>query len=74
MSGLLRLRDIPALRALARRCWPKEQHASKGIADAAMRSLLKRGLEKDAKRIHSYECPFCGSWHTGHERREEPRP
>lgn len=64
---MLRLCDVPALRALARRCWPKEQHASYGAAEAARRSLLRRGLEKDTVRLHSYECPHCGAWHTGHD-------
>lgn len=54
------------LRRLARRCWPKEQHASQKKAEAQMRSLLKRGLEKDETKLHAYECPDCGSWHVGH--------
>lgn len=63
--NLTRLSNNPALRALARKCWPKEQHESEGAADAAARSLLKRNLEKGVT-LHSYKCPHCGSWHTGH--------
>lgn len=61
-----RLQDAPGLRRLARKCWPKEQHRTQGAAEAAMRSLLKRGLEKDAEKLHAYLCPFCKFWHTGH--------
>jgi hypothetical protein len=60
-----RLKDTP-LRQLARRCFPKEQHATRGAAEAQMRSLLKRDLEKDRERVHAYECPHCASWHVGH--------
>ena len=52
-----------------RKCWPKEQHSTKGKAEAQMRSITKRGLEKDRDTIHVYECA-CGSWHVGHYRRQ----
>lgn len=58
--------DLPALRVLARRCWPKEQHESQGKAEAHLRGLVRRGLEKDAARINSYKCRHCGAWHVGH--------
>jgi hypothetical protein len=64
-ASINRMSQQPALRALARRCWPKEQHESEGAARAAMRSLQKRNLEKN-ERLHPYECPHCGKWHTGH--------
>lgn len=67
-SGMLPLARLPALRALARPCWPKKQHATRGAARAQMRSLLNRGLEKDATLIHVYRCPHCDGWHVGHER------
>lgn len=51
-----------------RPCWKKERHATPGKADAAMRSLLKQGLEKDASRINVYQCEHCGSWHVGHRK------
>lgn len=70
---LNRLRHVPALRKLARRCWPKEQHKTQGSAEAQMRSITKRDLEKDTSRIHTYECPDClhpetgkPAWHVGH--------
>ena len=68
-----RMRAQPALRALVRKCWPKEQHKTQGAAEAQMRSITKRDLEKDNSRIHVYECPDCvhpdtkkAAWHVGH--------
>jgi hypothetical protein len=55
-----------------RACWPKQQHHSIGAAEAQLRSLLKRGLAKNARRIHVYECVECArrlgrkTWHVGH--------
>lgn len=63
-----RLRDNPVLRAHARKCWPKEQHESRRMAEAQLRSIVKRGLEKDPAHIHVYYCPHCQHWHVGHER------
>lgn len=64
-----------ALRDVARRCWPKEQHASEGAALAQKRSILARGLAKDETTIRAYECAHCihpetgrPSWHVGHYR------
>lgn len=57
-----------ALRPFVRACWPKEQHASHGAASAQMRSLLKRGLEKDARRLRVYRCRHCHWFHVGHRR------
>jgi len=61
-----RMQDVPALRQMVRRCWPKAQCDTKGAAEAQMRSLLKRGLEKNAATVHVYECPHCRYWHVGH--------
>lgn len=63
---MTRLSEVPALRALGRRCFPKERCATRGAAEAQMRSITRRGLEKDACRIHVYECPWCRAWHVGH--------
>lgn len=63
------LRDNPTLRGMVRPCWPKQQHDSPEAARAQMRSILKRGLEKDASRIHIYPCPDCGKYHVGHKAR-----
>lgn len=73
-SGILPLSRAPALRALARRCWPKEPHATRGAADAQLRSILKRGLAKDEERIHVYRCPFCRRWHVGHDHADAVAP
>ena len=69
-----RMQDT-GLRALTRRCWPKEQHATEGAAEAQMRSIQKRDLEKDAAKIHVYKCYDCkhpatgkAAWHVGHRR------
>lgn len=53
-------------------CWRKERHFSEGAAEAQMRSILRRDLAKDVKRIHVYVCPECSErydrkvWHVGH--------
>lgn len=62
-----RLRDLPALRDLMRACWPKEQHETQGAAEAQLRSITKRALEKSSA-IHTYRCPVCHHWHVGHRR------
>lgn len=60
------LSDNPVLRSMARRCWPKEQHDTIGAAEAQLRSITKRGLEKNIERIHTYLCPHCRKYHVGH--------
>lgn len=65
MFEVNRLSDSPVLRALARRCWPKEQHATRGAAEAQLRSITRRAKEKGAT-IHAYHCPHCRTWHVGH--------
>jgi hypothetical protein len=43
-----------------RKCFRKRSHASKGKAEAAGRSLLKRyGIKQGV-----YHCIRCGGWHT----------
>lgn len=51
-----------------RPCWRKERWASKGAAEAQMRSLLARDKSKDPGRINAYECPYCKQWHVGHKK------
>lgn len=63
-----RLQDVPALRSMGRRCFPKTQHDTRGAAEAQMRSIIKRDLQKDTSLIHVYECPHCACWHVGHGR------
>lgn len=65
MFGLTRLSDSPALRRLTRKCWPKAQHATRGAAEAQLRSITRRDLQKGAT-IHVYHCPHCRTWHVGH--------
>lgn len=68
VKGFVRMQDT-ALRTMARPCWPKEQHTSLGAAEAQLRSITKRGLEKNIARIHTYLCPHCGTYHVGHRSR-----
>lgn len=64
-AGFAKMAHTP-LREHARKCWPKEQCESRGAAEAQMRSIVKRGLEKNIDTIHVYECPHCHMWHVGH--------
>ena len=73
MMGLNRLKDALASAGIGPRpCHPKEQHFSKGVAEAQLRSITRRELEKDLGRIHVYVCPDCSRryqrrvWHVGH--------
>jgi hypothetical protein len=66
MMSINRFGDV--LRPFVRACWPKEQHRSLGAAEAQMRSLLRRDLEKDASLIRVYRCAHCGAFHVGHRR------
>ena len=61
-----RLSDNSTLRSVTRKCWPKEQHTTKGAAEAQRRSILRRGLAKDPDRIRAYKCESCPFWHVGH--------
>ena len=61
--SLMSMADI--LKPHARACWPKAMCASREAAQAQLRSIIKRGLEKN-NRIHPYRCPHCRSWHVGH--------
>jgi len=54
------------LKQLARSCWPKEQHASQGAAEAHLRALIKLGKERDAEQLRAYKCHHCGKHHVGH--------
>jgi hypothetical protein len=55
-----------------KKCYRKQRHFTRRSAEAQMRSILKRDLEKDRDRIHVYECPECTSdydrdvFHVGH--------
>lgn len=62
MMSINRMSD--ALRPVGRRCFPKEQHDTRGAAEAQLRSITKRGLEK-TPHIHVYECPHCTNPETG---------
>lgn len=61
----VKLADSPALRGLARQCWPKIQHDSKEAAETHVHALVSRCINKDLS-LHIYECPHCGKWHVGH--------
>ena len=45
----------------------KFRHVSQGKAEAARRSLIRRGLDRPREgRLVSYYCSRCLSWHVGH--------
>ena len=55
------------------RCGRKRRHASQGKAEAAIRSLIRRGLDRPGEgQLVSYRCPRCLSWHVGHSQRALP--
>lgn len=56
----------PALKPTRPKCWPKIGHDEQGDAETQLHDILHNGMEKDATRIHTYLCPFCGRWHVGH--------
>lgn len=69
MRMAFRIGDVATdLARAASPCWRKQRLESRGAAEAQMRSLLKRGLEKDAATIRAYACPHCGFWHVGHRK------
>lgn len=47
----------------------KQRFKSKGAAEAAIRSLLRRDdIEVHRpESLESYPCPWCGNWHFGHQ-------
>lgn len=47
-----------------RDCSGKQRHVSFGRAEAALRSLMRRGM--DVSRMHTYVCPWCRHIHVGH--------
>lgn len=48
---------------LKRKCADKVRHKSKGDAQIAVLKAFRKG---DCQ--HPYKCPFCGTWHIGHNR------
>ena len=56
-------------------CSGKIRHASRGKAEAAMRSLSKVGLS-DIEDMNVYICPFSGKrphYHVGHIAKGNPK-
>lgn len=65
----------PELRRMANdirmwhRCRGKWRHKTQGIAEAACRSLRRRGIDRPEEgQLNTYRCPRCLSWHVGHTR------
>jgi hypothetical protein len=48
-----------------RSCFGKKEYFTEQKADAAIRLLRERGLNKN-KTIHAYPCEYCGMYHVGH--------
>ena len=65
-TGRLQILD----RWLWERCKGKIRHATRGVAEAACRSLMRRGMGRaEEGRLNVYSCPRCLCWHVGHTRR-----
>ena len=55
------------------RCGRKRRHASKGKAEAAIRALIRRELDRPSEGLlAAYHCPRCLSWHVGHRAATRP--
>jgi len=66
MQRAFLLRDhLKAVMREERPCYPKQQHDTRGGADAQKRSIEKRNLQKNS-RLHVYHCPHCFKYHVGH--------
>lgn len=52
-------------------CVGKHRHASLGLAQAAIRSLERRGRKDDDERMTPYYCVFCRFYHIGHRGRSQ---
>lgn len=45
----------------------KTAFKTQGLAEASIRSLVKRGLDRpEHGLIRAFRCPRCRLWHTGH--------
>lgn len=69
MPGLkVQLGTLPGAAALrlARPCWRKVRHASRGAADAHRRALSRLPVAYNVDLLESYCCRRCGGWHVGH--------
>lgn len=66
-----RLAYNATLRALARRCWPKVQHATPEDAERHAQALVNRGVHKDLAALRVYHCRHCQGWHVGHVKGEQ---
>ena len=65
------LRQIRARLRAAQFCKRKLRHRTRGAAEAAMRSLVRRDLDRpEIGALNVYKCPRCLSWHVGHSREE----
>ena len=50
----------------------KHRHSTSGAAEAAMRSLIRRGLHsRELGTLNVYQCRRCLAWHVGHTRERE---
>jgi hypothetical protein len=61
------LRPIAARMKVVRLCRHKFRHPTRGAAEAAMRSLVRRERHcPEAGTLNVYRCPRCLAWHVGH--------
>lgn len=56
------------------KCRGKDRHKSSGAAEAAVRSLIRRGQHRPEEgELNVYHCPRCLKWHVGHRHPKETR-
>ena len=61
------LRRISVQLNATRFCKRKLRHPTRGAAEAAMRSLIRRGMHcPEVGTLNVYKCPRCLAWHVGH--------
>jgi len=69
-TGHVRIGELDTdLTMLARPCWRKRPHRSRGSAEAQLRSLARRGMLDPVEGTRVYECRFCARWHVGRARK-----
>ena len=65
------LRQNRARLNAGRFCKRKQRHPTRGAAEAAMRSLMRRELHRpEVGTLNVYWCPRCLNWHVGHQHKQ----
>jgi len=69
MRIFARIGDVPSAAVIRRPCWRKQQHPSRGAAEAHRRALLRQAHVIAADALNTYRCRHCGHFHVGHTAR-----